>query len=235
MERQLRQRLSIAFASGALVTAAAVLFVLSAASAPGAKAVEAGLNCETYADGVCVIKIGDIFFCDLVFTDFPCPSSLVAGETARWVYSDTGMLMHTTTECGADCDSPTDAPLWDSAILEPGDSFAVTLSTPGTYFYQCRIHPHQRGILRVLEPDSTPGPIATPTATSPARPGDVDCSSAVTSIDAALILQFDARLLASLRCAQNSDVNADGRTNSIDASLILQYSAGLIDQLPVSS
>ena len=233
MERQLRQRLSIAFASGALVTAAAVLFVLSAAGAPGAKAVEAGLNCETYADGVCVIKVGDIFFCDLVFTDFPCPSSLIAGETARWVYPDTGAFMHTTTECGADCDSPTDAPLWNSAILEPGESFAVTFSTPGTYFYQCRIHPQQRGIIRVLEPDSTPGPTATPVATPPARPGDVDCSGAVTSIDAALILQFDARLLASLRCAQNGDVNGDGRTNAIDASLILQYSAGLIDQLPV--
>jgi hypothetical protein len=45
-------------------------------------------------------------------------------------------------------------------------------------------------------------------------------------------LQVDARLLASLRCAQNGDVNADGHTNAIDASLILQYSAGLIDQLP---
>jgi hypothetical protein len=222
----------IALAASLSLTVAAVLLVHSAQRAPGAKAVEAGLNCETYAEGVCVVAVGDIFFCDLVFTDFPCPSSLVAGETLRWVYPDSAMLTHTTTECGDDCDSPTDAPLWDSGVLRPGDTYDVTFSMPGIYNYYCRVHPQQRGIIRVLEPDSpaTPTPVPTP----PPRLGDVDCSGAVTSIDAALILQLEARLLASLPCAQNGDTNQDGRTNAIDASLILQYSAGLVDSLPVS-
>jgi hypothetical protein len=61
--------------------------------------------------------------------------------------------------------------------------------------------------------------------------GDVNCDGNVNSIDAALVLQFDAALIASLPC-QNADVNADGATNAIDAALILQFDAGLIDSLP---
>jgi len=63
------------------------------------------------------------------------------------------------------------------------------------------------------------------------RPGDVNCGGAVDSIDAVLVLQLSAGLVASLVCDQNADVNHDGRTNSLDAALILQYSAGLLDHL----
>ena len=62
--------------------------------------------------------------------------------------------------------------------------------------------------------------------------GDVDCNDTVNTIDAALVLQYDAGFLASLVCQQIGDINGDGRVNSIDASFILQYAAGLIDQLP---
>jgi len=64
-------------------------------------------------------------------------------------------------------------------------------------------------------------------------PPDVNCNGDVNSIDATLILQLDAGLVASLPCDALADANQDGHTNSIDASLILQYSAGLIDRLPV--
>ena len=50
--------------------------------------------------------------------------------------------------------------------------------------------------------------------------GDVDCNNTVDSIDATLILQFDARLITRLRCQENADVNQDGTINSIDAVLI---------------
>lgn len=59
--------------------------------------------------------------------------------------------------------------------------------------------------------------------------GDVDCSGATTSIDAALVLQFEARLIDSLPCQQNADVNQDGRVNSVDGALILQCTAALTD------
>ncbi|MCH8994430.1 MAG: hypothetical protein IH959_05605 [Chloroflexi bacterium] len=48
------------------------------------------------------------------------------------------------------------------------------------------------------------------------------------SVDAALILQFDAALLDSLPCLDVGDPNEDGSVNSVDAALILQFTARLI-------
>ena len=57
--------------------------------------------------------------------------------------------------------------------------------------------------------------------------GDVNCDKNINSVDAALILQFDAGLVASLAC-QDADVNGDGTINAIDAALVLQLDAGLL-------
>ena len=54
----------------------------------------------------------------------------------------------------------------------------------------------------------------------------------VNSIDALLILQFDADIITSLPNMRSADVNLNGRVNSVDAALILQYDAGLIHVLP---
>ena len=62
--------------------------------------------------------------------------------------------------------------------------------------------------------------------------GDVDCDGLITSIDAALVLQFDAGLIDELDCLHNADVNGDGNIDSVDALLILQHVAGLIDRWP---
>jgi len=72
----------------------------------------------------------------------------------------------------------------------------------------------------------TPTPTRTPTP-SVAR-GDASCDGNVNSIDAALVLQYIARVLTSLRCAAAADVNGDGRIDAVDAALILQYDAGLL-------
>ena len=66
---------------------------------------------------------------------------------------------------------------------------------------------------------------------SPAADGDVNCDELVNSIDAALVLQMEAGLVASLPCAGGADVNQDGVVNSIDAALILQREAGLFGRL----
>ena len=60
---------------------------------------------------------------------------------------------------------------------------------------------------------------------------DVDCDGSVNSIDAVLILQFDAGLAAGLPCEWNGEGNGDGLANAIDATLILQYDAGLLETL----
>jgi hypothetical protein len=56
-------------------------------------------------------------------------------------------------------------------------------------------------------------------------PGDVDCDGAVTSIDALLLLQYDASLSRSLPCAGNADTDADGAVGAKDAAIILQQTA----------
>jgi hypothetical protein len=71
-------------------------------------------------------------------------------------------------------------------------------------------------------------PTPTPTPENPGLDGDVDCDHDVDSIDAALVLQYDAALIHSLACFANGDMNHDGRVNSIDGSIILQMAAGLI-------
>ncbi|MDZ4278307.1 MAG: dockerin type I repeat-containing protein [Dehalococcoidia bacterium] len=62
--------------------------------------------------------------------------------------------------------------------------------------------------------------------------GDVDCSGFLSSVDAALILQFHAALVDTLPCEQNADANRDGVINSIDAALLLQFNAWDPPKLP---
>lgn len=62
--------------------------------------------------------------------------------------------------------------------------------------------------------------------------GDANCNGLVDSIDAAIILQWDAGLLESLTCAERADANNDGTVDSIDAALVLQFTAQLLSRLP---
>jgi hypothetical protein len=64
--------------------------------------------------------------------------------------------------------------------------------------------------------------------TSPQILGDVNCDGVVNAIDAQLVLQYVAQLIASLACLENADVDGDGAVSPIDAALILQMEAGLI-------
>ena len=72
--------------------------------------------------------------------------------------------------------------------------------------------------------DAAPGGIVSGAAIA----GDADCSGEVNSIDALLILQFDASLTPSLPCLVAADANKDGGVDSIDAALVLQYELCLV-------
>jgi plastocyanin len=186
-----------------------------------------------------VISVGDTWFCGPSSQGGVCQVQITPGDTVIWDFSGAS-LSHSTRECGASCDSPAMSPLWDSGIISNGSTFQFTFDQAGTFLYRCSVHPDlMRG--RIVVQPSPPPPTVPPTPTprpgketpAPAtRPGDVDCSGGISAIDAALVLQFDARLLQSLRCPQNGDTNRDGRTNSLDAALILQRVAGLIGTLP---
>ncbi len=85
-------------------------------------------------------------------------------------------------------------------------------------------------------PSGTPTNTATRTRTATATPGsligNVNCDGAINAVDAALILQFGARLLANLPCQANGLINDDTRIDAIDAALVLQFIARLISTLP---
>ncbi|MCI0777166.1 MAG: dockerin type I repeat-containing protein [Chloroflexi bacterium] len=93
------------------------------------------------------------------------------------------------------------------------------------------------GILTGVDPDLDPPTIINSTISCfgpvPERPplGDADCSFNVNSIDAALILQFEANLLEGLDCWFVADVNFDDTIDSRDALIILQSDAGLFELL----
>jgi hypothetical protein len=76
-------------------------------------------------------------------------------------------------------------------------------------------------------PTMTPAPTRTPTPTPTGLAGDANGDGTANAVDAALVLQNSAGLIASIN--PNADVNHDGQINSLDALLILQYVAGLID------
>ena len=92
-------------------------------------------------------------------------------------------------------------------------------------------------------PSKTPTPthIAAPVGQAPTPtpvpgrvlPGDVDCTSDVTAVDALQILRYVASLPSSANCLQSAgDVNCDGVIDSVDALMILRHVAGLPVNLP---
>jgi hypothetical protein len=78
-------------------------------------------------------------------------------------------------------------------------------------------------------------PTGTPTLALAKPLGDVNDDGHVNSVDALLIVQFDAELLDHLLNAPSADVNLNGIVNSVDAALVLQYTAGLLHELPPPS
>ena len=113
--------------------------------------------------------------------------------------------------------NPISGDFFITSTLESSDSGFVGTASPGGGFilgvWADRIRDVGGGF-RALR---TSGPV-----------GDVNCDAAVNSIDAALVLQFDARITDSLACPEFADMNASQDITSIDAALILQRVAGLI-------
>jgi plastocyanin len=68
----------------------------------------------------------------------PMVVTISQGQTVRWTNTETLPIPHTVTS-----GNPEDAnagSIFDSGLLNPGQSFSFTFNTPGTYVYFCRIH-----------------------------------------------------------------------------------------------
>ena len=193
------------------------------------------------------IAVGDIWFCDDSYVGGVCETTINVGDTVSWDFSGAA-LTHTTTECGASCETPTVPGLWDSGWIDDGSTYPVLFDEPGTFLYYCQVHPFAQ-LGRVVvgggpPPTSTPTQPAPPPTSTPTQPapvptatptglaGDANCDESVTSVDSLVILQLVAGLLNSLSCEDNGDVNGDAVTNAVDSALILQWVAGLIPELP---
>lgn len=68
----------------------------------------------------------------------PATITVRMGQTVVW--RNNGSASHTTTS---------DAGLWDSETLNPGQTFPRTFATAGTFTYHCEIHPSMRGSIVV--------------------------------------------------------------------------------------
>lgn len=196
------------------------------------------------------IFVGDFWFCNESFQGGDCAIQFRVGDSVTWVFDS--LSTHTVTECGGSCGTVIENPesrLWNSGNVTDG-TFKQTFNTPGTFEYQCNIHPGlMRGIIIVTGPEPTllPSPIpgetttATPTPTIAPMPtstppvvlGDVNGDGLINPIDTALVLQFSAGLLAFVPNPASADVNGDNEITSLDAALILQFVAGLVPTLPV--
>lgn len=116
------------------------------------------LSTAPAAAATVTVAAGDFWFCSPSFQAGICTTTVQEGDTVVWNFAGSAEP-HTTTECGASCDSPTGSPLWESGFIEPpGATFSYTFDTPGAYLYVCRVHPFDMRGQIVVEaaPDAEP-------------------------------------------------------------------------------
>jgi plastocyanin len=98
----------------------------------------------------------------IVDFDF-APRSLTvdAGTKVKW--TNTGQRPHTASDRGG---------TFDTKPIAPGASAEVTFSTPGTYFYFCRINPAKMNGTVVVKPGDEPAKVTRVQAVDPGQIGD---------------------------------------------------------------
>lgn len=85
----------------------------------------------------------------------PAALNVAAGTTVSWTNNDTEP--HTVTA---------DDGLFDSGVIEPGQSYSTWLGGSGTVTYHCEIHPDMKGSVVVGEAS---GGVETPASSTPAQ------------------------------------------------------------------
>jgi plastocyanin len=99
---------------------------------------------------------------EIVDFDFsPRRLTVAAGTTVTW--SNGGERPHTATDRGG---------TFDTRPIAPGASAEVTLSTPGTYFYFCRINPSKMNGVLTVEPGADEARVVRVQAVDPGQTGD---------------------------------------------------------------
>lgn len=76
----------------------------------------------------------------------PNDLSVKAGDTVT--FTNTDFVLHTVTSIASQ-DDPTPDGVFDTGLINSGESAEVTFDEPGTYDYFCSIHPQMRGTVTV--------------------------------------------------------------------------------------
>lgn len=97
--------------------------------------------------------IVDVSIQDYSFS--PTPVTITVGDTVRW--TNNGPSIHTSTS---------DTAVWDSGLLNVGQTYSFTFTIAGTYPYHCTPHPFMQGTVIVSGANLPPN-----TPTEPAGPG----------------------------------------------------------------
>jgi plastocyanin len=102
----------------------------------------------------------------------PASVEVATGGTLTWS-NDDGDDSHTVTS---------DDGAFDSGILEGGETFSHTFTTPGTYPYACLIHPEMRGTVIVSgAAPVSPVPLDAVTSIAPSTPSTAAASPAASA------------------------------------------------------
>ncbi len=120
--------------------------------------------------------MANVTIANLSFTDSASGTStttIQAGDTVTWTWNS-GAVAHSTCS-GPTCSIPTSPPNttdpWGSGIFPTPHTFSHVFNTPGTYTYECEVHPAQMTGTIVVQaaPTATAVP---PTATFTALPAN---------------------------------------------------------------
>ncbi|HEY7036359.1 MAG TPA: ScyD/ScyE family protein [Thermomicrobiales bacterium] len=115
-----------------------------AVPAPGACGVATPVASPTAESGGATATASDQVAVAIYDFGFDPPTlTIKAGTTVTW--TNTGEVEHTSVSF--DKGEKT----WDSDIMEPGDTYSYTFDKPGTFDYECGLHPNMKAVIKVTE------------------------------------------------------------------------------------
>jgi plastocyanin len=122
------------------ITPLAVLALGAAAAIVPAAASSAGTS--TPKQGIKIVKVQDDFYS-------PTKLRLAMGTEVRWVWSKSNFDSHNVTLIKGP--KGIRAKAWTSATGSSGIIFHRTFTKPGTYHFQCEIHPESMNLTVVVK------------------------------------------------------------------------------------
>jgi plastocyanin len=98
------------------------------------------------------------------FTFDPDGVTVQEGDTVTWTNNETNVGHTVTSDDGAPA-------AFDSAGVNPGQSFAFEFTEAGTYAYHCDFHPNMTGTVEVQAAAAEPTPVASQLPNGATAPG----------------------------------------------------------------